>query len=128
MLATMIGRIGRGRAGRRSVLSQAKQSSACSFVALIGIYACSILGRPTNIIVQLRVLDTPFVGGAVAAWPLAAHPQQLARYRIGHLAIAAPTDTPPPPLAKWDAFVQGLREIGYTEGQNITFEHRSAHV
>src|ERR1700730_1013459 len=68
-----------------------------------------------------------FVGGAAAAWPLAAHPQQLARYRIGHLAIAAPTDTPPPPPANWDAFVQGLREIGYTEAQNITFEHRSAH-
>src|ERR1700738_1145343 len=68
-----------------------------------------------------------FLGGAAAAWPLAAHPQQLARYRIGHLAIAAPTDTPPPPPANWDAFVQGLREIGYTEGQNITFEHRSAH-
>jgi putative ABC transport system substrate-binding protein len=67
-----------------------------------------------------------FLGGAAAAWPLAAHPQQLARYRIGHLAIAAPTDTPPPPPANWDAFVQGLREIGYTEGQNITFEHRSA--
>src|ERR1700738_2715486 len=68
-----------------------------------------------------------FVGGASAAWPLAAHPQQLARYRIGHLAIAAPTDTPPPPPANWDAFVQGLREIGYMEGQNIAFEHRSAH-
>src|SRR5437588_8954708 len=66
------------------------------------------------------------IGGA-AAWPLAAHAQQPARYRIGHLAIAAPTDTPPPPPANWDAFVQGLREIGYMEGQNIAFEHRSAH-
>jgi putative tryptophan/tyrosine transport system substrate-binding protein len=61
------------------------------------------------------------------AWPLAAHTQQPARYRIGHLAIAAPTDTPPPPPANWDAFVQGLREAGYMEGQNIAFEHRSAH-
>src|SRR5580704_3739659 len=68
-----------------------------------------------------------FLGGAAAAWPLAAHPQQLARYRIGHLAIAAPTDTPPPPPTNWDAFVQGLREAGYTEGRNIVFEHRSAH-
>jgi putative ABC transport system substrate-binding protein len=32
-----------------------------------------------------------------------------------------------PPPANWNAFVQGLREIGYTEGQNIAFEHRSAH-
>src|SRR5258705_9782986 len=65
--------------------------------------------------------------GGAAAWPLGARAQQPPRYRIGHLAIAAPTDTPPPPPANWDAFVQGLREIGYTEGQNIAFEHRSAH-
>jgi putative ABC transport system substrate-binding protein len=67
------------------------------------------------------------LGGAVAAWPLAGHAQQQRMRRIGHLAIAAPTDTPPPPPANWDAFVQGLREIGYMEGQNIAFEHRSAH-
>jgi putative ABC transport system substrate-binding protein len=68
------------------------------------------------------------LGGVASACPLAAQTQQQpARYRIGHLAIAAPTDTPPPPPANWNAFVQGLREIGYTEGQNIAFEHRSAH-
>ena len=67
------------------------------------------------------------VGGGAAAWPLAARAQQPARYRIGHLAIAGPTDTPPPPPANWDAFVQGLREAGYMEGRNIAFEHRSAH-
>ena len=65
-------------------------------------------------------------GGAAAAWPMAAQAQLPIR-RIGHLAIAAPTDTPPPPPANWHAFVQGLREIGYVEGQNIAFEHRSAH-
>jgi putative ABC transport system substrate-binding protein len=67
------------------------------------------------------------LGGAALGWPVAARAQQPARYRIGHLAIAAPTDTPPPPPANWDAFVQGLREAGYTEGRNIAFEHRSAH-
>src|SRR6202158_3093058 len=67
------------------------------------------------------------IGGSAAAWRLAGRAQQPARHRIGHLAIAAPTDTPPPPPANWDAFVQGLREIGYMEGQNIAFEHRSAH-
>jgi putative ABC transport system substrate-binding protein len=67
------------------------------------------------------------IGGAVSVWPLAARAQQPGRYRIGHLAIAAPTDTPPPPPANWDAFVQGLREAGYVEGQNVAFEHRSAH-
>src|SRR5437879_11304595 len=67
------------------------------------------------------------VGGAVAVWPLAARAQQATHYRIGHLAIAAPTDTPPPPPANWDAFVRALQEAGYIEGQNIAFEHRSAH-
>jgi ABC-type uncharacterized transport system substrate-binding protein len=66
------------------------------------------------------------LAAAAAAWPLGTRAQQR-RYRIGHLAIAAPTDTPPPPPANWNAFVQGLREAGYTEGQNIDFEHRSAH-
>src|ERR1700737_654468 len=66
------------------------------------------------------------IGGSAAAWPLAARAQQPARHRIGHLAIALPNDTPPPPPANWDAFVQGLRETGYMEGQNIAFEHRSA--
>jgi putative tryptophan/tyrosine transport system substrate-binding protein len=66
--------------------------------------------------------------GGAAIWPIAARAQQpSARYRIGHLAIAAPTDTPPPPPANWDGFVQGLLEGGYVEGQNISFEHRSAH-
>ena len=64
--------------------------------------------------------------GSAAAWPVAARAQLPIR-RVGHLAIAAPTDTPPPPPANWHAFVQGLREIGYMEGQNIAFEHRSAH-
>jgi putative ABC transport system substrate-binding protein len=67
------------------------------------------------------------LGGAAIARPLAARAQQPARYRIGHLAIAAPTDTPPPPPANWDAFVQGLREAGYMQGRNIAFEYRSAH-
>jgi putative ABC transport system substrate-binding protein len=66
------------------------------------------------------------LGGAALTSPLAARAQQPARYRIGHLAIAAPTDTPPPPPANWEAFVQGLREAGYMEGRNVAFEHRSA--
>jgi putative tryptophan/tyrosine transport system substrate-binding protein len=76
--------------------------------------------------VNRRQLIT-LVGGAAAAWLLPARAQQAATYRIGHLAIAAPTDTPPPPPANWDAFVQGLREAGYVEGRNVGFEHRSAH-
>jgi hypothetical protein len=42
-------------------------------------------------------------------------------------SVTSPFDTSPPPPANWNAFVQGLREVGYIEGPNIAFEHRSAH-
>jgi putative tryptophan/tyrosine transport system substrate-binding protein len=61
--------------------------------------------------------------GGAAAWPLAAHAQQSARLpRVGILW--------PNPLAASghfvEAFRQGLRELGYVEGQNINIEFRSA--
>jgi hypothetical protein len=40
------------------------------------------------------------LGGAAVSWPRGARAQGIARYRIGHLAIAAPTDTPPPPAVR----------------------------
>src|SRR5467141_1170052 len=61
------------------------------------------------------------VAGSAAAWPLAtrAQPSQLAR--IGALYIG---------IADADSFRkelrEGLRELGYIEGQNILFEFRSA--
>ena len=67
------------------------------------------------------------LGGVAVAGPCVGRAQQPAGYRIGHLALAAPTDSPPPPPSNWNAFVQGLREAGYIEGLNIAFEHRSAH-
>jgi putative ABC transport system substrate-binding protein len=65
--------------------------------------------------------------GGAAACSMAARAQQSGYFRVGHLAIAAPTDSPPPPPANWDSFVQGLRAAGYVEGKNISFEHRAAH-
>jgi ABC-type uncharacterized transport system substrate-binding protein len=62
-----------------------------------------------------------FLGSAAVAWPLAAYAQQaVKRYRVGILS----PELPPPGFL--DAFRQGLRELGYVEGQNITFEIRSA--
>ena len=59
--------------------------------------------------------------------PLAVEAQPATKvWRIGTLAIAGPTDTPPPPPENWEAFLQGLREVGYIEGQNVAFEPRSA--
>src|SRR5216684_2657569 len=57
------------------------------------------------------------LGGAAAAWPLAARAQQAAKIpRIGII-----DDAP-----MWNAFRQRLRDLGYLEGQNIAFDYRFA--
>jgi putative tryptophan/tyrosine transport system substrate-binding protein len=62
------------------------------------------------------------ISGAAAAWPLAARAQQPARVpRIGFLFYGAPELS-----LEIDAFRQGLRELGYIEGQNIFVEYRFA--
>jgi len=62
--------------------------------------------------------------GAAAAWPLAAHAQQQAGKvpRIGFLGVTSPSDRP----SLLDAFRQGLRELGWVEGQNIVIDYRYA--
>jgi putative ABC transport system substrate-binding protein len=58
--------------------------------------------------------------GGAAAWPMAAHAQQpLRALRIGYLAFRSP-------LSADDAFFQGLRDLGWVEGQNIFVERRFA--
>jgi putative tryptophan/tyrosine transport system substrate-binding protein len=61
------------------------------------------------------------LGGAAAAWPLAARAQQPERpRRVGFLR----TEKPPAPWM--DAFQKALRELGYEEGKNLLFEYRWA--
>src|SRR5262245_62391530 len=63
------------------------------------------------------------VGGAVAAWPLAARAQQAAKLpTIGFLGPNTRSAA-----SEWvAAFVQRLRELGWMEGRTITIEYRWA--
>jgi putative ABC transport system substrate-binding protein len=58
-----------------------------------------------------------------ATWPMAARGQQPERIpRLGYLSPTASTGL----LARDEAFLKGLRELGYVEGKNIIIEYRFA--
>ena len=63
------------------------------------------------------------LGGAAAAWPLAARAQQAGKLPIiGILGSGTPGTQ-----GQWYAgFVQRLRELGWTEGRNVALEYRWA--
>jgi putative ABC transport system substrate-binding protein len=63
------------------------------------------------------------LGGAAAAWPLAARAQQTERMRrIGALMSVAADDTEA--SARVGAFSQGLAELGWTIGRNVRVDYR----
>jgi putative tryptophan/tyrosine transport system substrate-binding protein len=63
------------------------------------------------------------LGGAAAAWPLAAHAQQSERIRrIGVLQGLAAND--PEGKDRFDALLHTLQQLGWTDGHNIQIVHR----
>jgi putative ABC transport system substrate-binding protein len=57
------------------------------------------------------------LGGAAAAWPLAAGAQQPAIPVIGYLGVGPPSNL--------DGLRKGLSEQGYAEGRNLAIEFRN---
>ena len=63
------------------------------------------------------------LGGAVAAWPLAAHAQQTERLRrIGVVMHLGADD--PEGQRRVAAFLQGLQEVGWEIGRNVDIDVR----
>jgi putative ABC transport system substrate-binding protein len=66
------------------------------------------------------------IGGGALAAPFGSFAQQQGKvWRIGFLGGRSRSTTSKPDIF-YDAFVQGLRELGYVEGQNLVVEWRFA--
>ena len=65
------------------------------------------------------------LGGATAAWPLAARAQQSDRVRRIGVLVAATADDPDY-QARIAAFQQGLQQLGWSDGRNVHIDTRWA--
>ena len=71
--------------------------------------------------IERRKFLATLLGGAAIAWPLAARAQQAGKIRkIGWLSPGSPV------VELGTALNDALRELGWIEGKNVTFEYRRA--
>jgi putative ABC transport system substrate-binding protein len=64
------------------------------------------------------------LGGAAVAWPLTTHAQQPKN--IPRLCFLSFDLDPAASQSRFDGFFQGLRDLGYVDGQTITIDYLSA--
>ena len=78
---------------------------------------------PQNLGAAMRRREfVTLLGGAAAIWPLAVRAQKTARLpRIGVLWHAGSAEEEG---RYFTGFIEGLRDLGYTDGFNIILEHR----
>ncbi|HVD72179.1 MAG TPA: ABC transporter substrate binding protein, partial [Xanthobacteraceae bacterium] len=68
---------------------------------------------------QIRRREFITLVGGAASWPLAAHAQQATKvYRVAYLDLFTASDS--------TVVTQRLHELGYGEGKNLIFDHRTA--
>jgi putative tryptophan/tyrosine transport system substrate-binding protein len=65
------------------------------------------------------------LGGAAAAWPLSVPAQQEKMPVVGFLNSLSPNNLAQLTL---ENFLQGLKEAGFVDGQNVRIEYRWARV
>ena len=77
---------------------------------------------PVEAIPMKRREFITLLGGAAAAWPIAARAQQRGKVpRLGVLLYSTPQADP-----QMEMIRRGLRELGYAEGQNLVIFYRYA--